>query len=113
MIIYDSQDDPAKAKSYLEKLVLQDGVKFILGSPTSNPATDAEVTEPNKVILLGWDVIGISADPKLQYYYTPTGMFFNCGAFYIHDSDYAAKGAKSYASLKIGQYDRSCYRWLV
>ncbi len=81
MIIYDSAGDPVKAKNYLEKLVLQDGVKFILGSPTNNPATDAEVTEPNKVICLGVDVTGTSADPKIQYYYTPPGLFFRW--FYV------------------------------
>jgi ABC-type branched-subunit amino acid transport system substrate-binding protein len=64
VIFYDSQNDPAKGKSLLEKLVLQDGVKFILGTPTGNAATDAEVTEPNKVIVLGFDVIGTSADPQ-------------------------------------------------
>ncbi len=113
MIIYDSQDNPAQGKNYLEKLVLQDGVKFILGSPTSNAATDAEVTEPNKVICLGWDFAGTSADPKLQYYYTPNGMFFSMGAFYIFDNDMEAKGMKSYASLKHGRYDWSCCRWVV
>ena len=101
MIVYDSQGDPAKAKNYLEKLVLQDGVKFILASPTNNPATDAEVTEPNKVICLGMDVIGTSADPKLQYYYTPIGMSpFSSGWSYIAYKDMAAKGMKSYVGLK-------------
>ena len=72
---------PLSGKSYLEKLVLQDGVKFILGSPTSNAATDAEVTEPNKVICLGLDVIGNSTDPKIQYYWTPMGLFFSSGYY--------------------------------
>ncbi len=100
MIVYDGEGDAAKAKNYLEKLVLQDGVKFILGSPTSNPATDAEVTEPNKVICLGIDAIGTSADPKIQYYWTPIGMFFARGCMYITYKDMAAKGMKSYVSLK-------------
>ncbi|MBN1368411.1 MAG: ABC transporter substrate-binding protein [Dehalococcoidales bacterium] len=102
MIIYDSQSDPSKGKSYLEKLVLQDGVKFIIGGlgPTGNPATDAEVTEPNKVIVLGLDLVGNSADPNLQYYYTPDGMFFCSGYVYVICNDMQAKGMKTYASLK-------------
>ena len=100
MIIYDSGGDAAQAKNYLEKLVLQDGVKFILGSPTNNPATDAEVTEPNKVICLGIDAIGTSADPKLQYYWTPNGMFFASGSMYVDYKDMEDRGMKSYVSLK-------------
>ena len=101
MIIYDTQNDPAKSKNYLEKLVLQDGVKFILGSPTGNPTTDAEVTEPNKVICFGFDVIGSSADPKIQYYYTPLGMmFFGRGYIFDMDKNAVAKGWKNYAALK-------------
>ena len=90
----------ARQRTILEKLVLQDGVKFILGSPTGNPATDAEVTEPNKVIVLGLDFIGNSADPKLQYYYTPLGYFFTSGLMYTQYRDIAAKGMKSYVSVK-------------
>ena len=76
----------------MEKAVLQDGVKFLLSSPTSNPSTDAEVTEPNKVIVLGFDVIGTSADPKLQYYYTPVGMSFSRGLMYDLDNDMETRG---------------------
>jgi len=100
MIIYDSENDAIKGKSYLEKLVLQDGVKFILGSPTGNPATDAEVTEPNKVICLGMDALNNSADPEIQYYWTPNGMFFGRGYSYNLYTDVAATGVKSYVSLK-------------
>ena len=100
MIVYDTGNDATMGKNYLEKLVLQDGVKFILGSPTSNPATDAEVTEPNKVICLGVDVTGTSADPKIQYYWTPMGFSFSSGFMYIVYKDMEAKGAKTYVSLK-------------
>ena len=100
MIIYDGQGDPAKSKNYLDKLVLQDGVKFIFDAPTGDPATDAEVTEPNKVIVLGMDSTDHSSDPKLQYYYTPMGMFFSNGYLYAIDKDLASRGMKSYASLK-------------
>jgi len=100
MIVYDSAGDATKAKNYLEKLVLQDGVKFILGTPTGNPATDTEVTEPNKVICLGLDVIGTSTDPKIQYYWTPNGMFFGRGLMYDLYKDMVAKGMKTYVSAK-------------
>ena len=100
MIIYDSQGDAAKGKSYLEKLVLQDGVKFILGSATGNAATDTEVTEPNKVILLGIDFAGVATGPKIQYFWEPFGMFFARGYMYHLYTDMETKGLKSYVSLK-------------
>jgi ABC-type branched-subunit amino acid transport system substrate-binding protein len=100
MIIYDSQGDAAKAKSYLERLVLQDGVKFILASPTGDPAVDTTVTEPNKVICLGLDVMGTSTDPAIKYYWTPNGMFFGRGLMYDMYSDLAKKGYKTYVSAK-------------
>ena len=80
MIIYDSQGDATKAKSYLEKLVLQDGVKFILDTPTGNPATDTEVTEPNKVIVLGFDLIGTSARPQASVLLYTSGRVLWHGA---------------------------------
>ena len=100
MIIYDSQGDAAKAKSYLERLVLQDGVKYIMGSPTADPAVDTTVTEPNKVICLGLDVMGTSTDPAIQYYWTPNGMFFGRGLMYDMYKDIASKGYKTYVSAK-------------
>ena len=100
MIVYDSQGDAAKSKSYLERLVLQDGVKYILGSPTGDPAVDTTVTEPNKVICLGVDVMGTSTDPKIQYYWTPNGMFFGRGLMWDLYKDMLKKGVKTYVSAK-------------
>jgi ABC-type branched-subunit amino acid transport system substrate-binding protein len=100
MIVYDSQGDAAKAKNYLERLVLQDGVKYILGSPTGDPAVDTTVTEPNKVIDLGVDVTGTSTDPSIQYYWTPNGMFFGRGLMYDMYKDLSIKGYKTYVSAK-------------
>jgi branched-chain amino acid transport system substrate-binding protein len=100
MIVYDSQGDATKAKNYLEKLVLQDGVKFIMGSPTGDPAVDVTVTEPNKVICLGVDVTGTSQDPKIQYYWTPNGMFFGRGLMYDMYKHMQEKGKKTYCSAK-------------
>ena len=85
---------PTKAKSYLEKLVLQDGVKFIFGTPTSNPATDTEVTEPNKVILLGIDVTGTGHRPQdISISATPMGMFFSRGYLYAFVQGHGELGA--------------------
>jgi branched-chain amino acid transport system substrate-binding protein len=100
MIVYDSQGDAAKSKSYLERLVLQDGCKFILGSPTGDPAVDTTVTEPNKVICLGVDVTGTSVDPKIQYYWTPVGMSFGRGMMWILYTDMVKAGKKTYVSGK-------------
>jgi len=100
MIVYDSAGDAIKARDYLEKLVLEDGVKFILGTPTGNPATDCEVTEPNKVICLGLDVIGTSTDPAIQYYWTPNGMFFGRGLMWGMYTAMQAQGKRSYVSVK-------------
>jgi branched-chain amino acid transport system substrate-binding protein len=101
MIVYDSAGDAAKAKSYLERLVLQDGVKFIMGSPTSDPAIDTTVTEPNKVICLGLDTMGTSTDPKIQYYWTPNGMFFGRGLMYDMYKSLEETGKyKTYVSAK-------------
>jgi ABC-type branched-subunit amino acid transport system substrate-binding protein len=100
MIVYDSAGDAAKAKSYLEKLVLQDGVKFILASPTGDPAIDTTVTEPAKVICLGLDLMGTSTDPAIQYYWTPNGMFFGRGLMWEMYKAMVAKGMKSYVSAK-------------
>jgi ABC-type branched-subunit amino acid transport system substrate-binding protein len=100
MIVYDNQGDAVKAKTDLEKLVLEDGVKFILGDPTGSPGVTTTVTEPNKVICLGLDVTNVSADPKIQYYWTPNGMFFARGLMYTMYKEMVNKGIKSYVSVK-------------
>ncbi len=100
MIIYDSQGDAAKAKDYLDRLVLQDGVKFILGSPTGDPAIDTTVTEPNKVICLGVDVVGDSVSSNISYYWTPVGMTFGRGMMWSLYQDMEKQGKKTYVSAK-------------
>jgi branched-chain amino acid transport system substrate-binding protein len=98
MVVYDNQGDSAKAKDYLEKLVLQDGCKFILGG-SGSVGVDITVTEPNKVICFGSDFTNVSADPKVQYYYT-TGNFFTNALQYRIEKDLASKGVKNYVSVK-------------
>ncbi|MBN2038923.1 MAG: ABC transporter substrate-binding protein [Spirochaetes bacterium] len=100
MIIYDTQGDPVKAKNNLEKLVMEDGVKIILGDPTGSSGVTTSVTEPNKVLCLAVDVTNFSADPKIKYYYTPNGLFFARGLMYVMYSEFVNKGVKSYVSVK-------------
>jgi branched-chain amino acid transport system substrate-binding protein len=98
MITYDNQADSIKAKNDLERLVLQDGCKFILGG-TGTVGVDLTITEPNKVICFGNDFTNASSDPKVQYYYT-TGNYFNNALVYVVCKDVVAKGVKSYVSIK-------------
>lgn len=103
MITYDSQNDPTMAKTALEKLVLQDGVKFVFGTifaVTGSAAVDLTVTEPNKVINMSGDVTSAGADPNVQYFYAAGGTYFGQGTFYRIYKDMVGKGVKSYVSLK-------------
>jgi len=103
MIVYDSQGDAVKAKTNLEKLVLQDGVKFVFGSifgVTGSAPVDITVTEPNKVINLSGDVTDVSAAPNVQYFYAVGGTYFGRGMMYRVYKDMVAKGAKTYVSIK-------------
>jgi branched-chain amino acid transport system substrate-binding protein len=103
MIVYDSQNDATMAKTSLEKLVLQDGVKFVFGTifgVTGSPAVDITVTEPNKVINVSGDVTSVSADPNVQYFYAAGGTYFGQGTFYRIYKDMVEKGVQSYVSLK-------------
>ena len=99
MIIYDDQGDPIKEKNNLEKLVLQDGVKFILNG-SSTPGVDIEITEPNKVIILENDLSDVISDPAVQYAYQGNGMYFARGLGYVLAVHFAQKGVKTYVSLK-------------
>ncbi len=97
-IIYDTQSGPAAAKDALTKLVLQDGVKFVLGG-TGSPAVDMTVTEPNHVIVIDNDLTNDATMPNVQYYYT-TGNFFASALVYKICKDMSDKGVKSYVSVK-------------
>jgi len=97
-VIYDIQSGAAAAKDALTKLVLQDGVKFIMGG-TGSPAVDITVTEPNHVIVIGNDLTNDSAMPNVQYYYT-TGNFFASALVFKICKDMTDKDVKSYVSVK-------------
>jgi branched-chain amino acid transport system substrate-binding protein len=98
MVTYDSQGDAVKAKDYLEKLVLQDGCKLLLGG-SGTVSVDITITEPNKVLVIGGDLTNASADPKVQYYYT-SGQIFTNAVLYRICKDMANKGVKNYVSVK-------------
>jgi ABC-type branched-subunit amino acid transport system substrate-binding protein len=101
IITYDTKGNAVTAKDLLAKLVLSDGVKFIIGENyvTGSVDVDITITEPNHVIVIGSDVGSTAADPKNQYYYT-TGSYFMGAMAYQICKDMVNKGVKSYVSLK-------------
>jgi ABC-type branched-subunit amino acid transport system substrate-binding protein len=99
MICYDNQNDQAKAKNDLERLVFQDGCKIILRG-TQSPLTDVLVTDPNKVLVCGEDVTDQDSDPKIQYWFGGADTFWGRACTYIIDKDFLAKGAKTKVEVK-------------
>jgi branched-chain amino acid transport system substrate-binding protein len=101
MIIYDSQGNQTTAKDLLTRLVLDDGCKFIIGYTACGSAlVDATITEPNKVISVHEDSDGKANSPELQYTYTNVSQIFSTAYSYRTGSALAAKGYKSYVSVK-------------
>jgi len=100
IISYDTQADATKAKNLLERVVLQDGVKFIVGgSPTGSPAVDMSVTEANKVVCFGTDMQDVTAGADVKYYYAVFGTFAR-GLMYQVDKDMLSEGFTNYVSVK-------------
>ena len=99
MIIYDDQGDQVKAKSNLERLVLQDGCKIIFRG-TQGAVTDGLVTEPNKVLVCGEDMMDQCSDPKLQYWFGGADTFWGRATNYIIYNDFKSKGAKTIVQVK-------------
>ena len=103
MVIYDDSSDAVKQKSNLEKLVLQDGCKYVLGGifgVAGSASVDITVTEPNKVIDISGDVSDASADPAVKYFYAAGGTYFGRGLMYRIYTDMLNEGVKSYVSVK-------------
>jgi hypothetical protein len=63
-----------------ERLVLQDKVKFLVNSCGDNVAETLSITEPNKVMVIGFGFTDESVQPNLQYYYRGLGIFLPCFA---------------------------------
>ena len=100
MVLYDSQGNTTTAKDELTRLVLQDGVKFVLGQiSTGSAQVDTTITEPNHVITIHEDLTNLAAVPTNQYFYT-TGNYFANALLYKIYVDMASKGTKSYVSVK-------------
>jgi len=99
VIIYNNQSDQVKAKSDVEKLVLQDGCKFILGGSAS-AAVDGLVTEPNKVLICEQDMTGAGVKPNLQYWYGTCDTTWGRGTNYTIYSDFMTRGCKSIVEVK-------------
>jgi branched-chain amino acid transport system substrate-binding protein len=97
MVLYDTQGNLTTAKDELTRLVLQDGVKFVIGySVTSSADVDNTVTEPNKVIVFTEDLTNQGGNPKYNYYYS-TGNIFQ---YSVVTADMVRYGIKSYVSVK-------------
>ncbi len=98
-VIYDDQGDATKSADNCKRAVLDDGVKFWLGNQAAAPPMEIAITDPAKVINIGYDMTGAGADPKVGYYWT-VGGFFNSGLMYRVQKDVIAAGVKSYVSVK-------------
>lgn len=98
-IIYDDQGDPTKSADNCKRAILEDGVKFWLANQAASPSMEIAITDPAKVINIGYDMTGAGAKPEVAYYWT-VGGFFNSGLMYRVQKDVVAEGVKSYVSVK-------------
>ncbi len=97
MIVEDSGFfDAAKSRSAVEKLVLQDNVKYLVSDWGDIAAQTATITEPNKVLKIGMDFTDSTVAPKYNYMIRGSGTYFGQAMNYILQKDAAAKGVKTY-----------------
>jgi branched-chain amino acid transport system substrate-binding protein len=95
IITYDAGSDDAKAREGLERLVFQDGCKILLNMFGVNEVLSAQICEQNKILGLGTGFIPEGADPKFNYYWRTTGIYFARAFHYLVYNDYFTKGAKT------------------
>lgn len=99
-IVYDGgMHDAAKARAAAERLVFQDGVKFMVSNWGELPAQTATITEPNKVLWLGCDFTDETVKPDLKYFFRASGVYFARGLSYVIQKDSMARGAKVHLSV--------------
>ena len=98
-VIYDDQGDATKSADNCKRAVLDDGVKFWLAGQAAAPPMEIAITDPAKVINIGYDMTGAGAKPEVAYYWT-VGGFFNSGLMYRVYNDVVAEGVMSYVSVK-------------
>ena len=95
IITDDNGGDPTKVRQALEKQIYQDKVKFILDNFLSNELTTAQICEDNKVIGLGEGFRPEGADPKFNYYFRTSGIYFARAFHYMIYRDYYDQGART------------------
>ena len=99
-IVYDGgMNDAAKDRAAAERLVFQDGVKFMVASSGEVPDQIATITEPNKVLWLGCDFTDATVKPDLKYFIRASGVYFARGLSYAIQKDAIARGAKAELSV--------------
>ena len=99
-IVYDGgMNDAAKDRAAAERLVFQDGVKFMVASWGEVPDQIATITEPNKVLWLGCDFTDTTVKPDLKYFVRASGVYFARGLSYAIQKDAVARGAKAELSV--------------
>ena len=99
-IVYDGGiNDVAKARAAAERLVLEDGVKFMVSNWGDIPSQTATITEPNKVLVLGCDFADETVMPGYDYFIRASGVYFGRGLSYVIQKDMVAKGATTEISI--------------
>ena len=94
-IVYDGgAGDAAKARAAAERLVFQDGVKFMVSNWGEMPNQTATITEPNKVLWLGCDFTDATINPNFKYFFRASGVYFARGLSYVIQKDFVAKGRR-------------------
>ncbi|MBN1630588.1 MAG: ABC transporter substrate-binding protein [Thermoleophilia bacterium] len=93
-ITYDvGLSDATTTRAAVEKAVLQDGVKFIVGSFAEVSSVSVTITEPNKALWMGTDFTPATLDPNFKYVVRGQGLSFALGAAYNLQSKYVERGA--------------------
>jgi len=87
--------DVSKTRSAMERAVLQDGVKFIVGTYGDVADESVAIAEANNAAWMGHSFTNETVDPKYKYAVRGMGIFFGMGIAYNLQIDAKAKGAKT------------------
>ena len=112
---YDcGMNNVSKTRSAIERALLQDGVKFIVGTWGDVAEESVAIAEANNAMWMGVSWTNETIDPKLKYAVRGMGLFFGLGLPYNLQRDAKAKGAKNRSYRRPGQPDgKSRHRSLV
>jgi ABC-type branched-subunit amino acid transport system substrate-binding protein len=91
--------EAAKSRAAVEKLVLQDGVKYLVPCFGDIAPQTATITEPNKVLWIGCDFTPQTAMPGFKYFIRGSSINFICGMNYVYQKELLDNGAKTYLTL--------------